>query len=499
MAYILSQGVNKQKIIKDMKRNILLIVLTVLINSVVVLGIVKLNSGSKDRVSDTYVYSDESGTVRPVVQNVTISGDNPDFVYAAENSVNAVVYVKVVKRAEKSQTPPSIFDYFFGYGDGVPREMIGTGSGVIITEDGYVVTNNHVISGATEIDVTVADQKTFRAELVGTDPATDIALLKIDAKGLPTIPMGNSDNLRLGEWVLAIGSPYGLTSTITAGIVSAKGRTMQSNQREFKIESFIQTDAAVNPGNSGGALVNVKGELVGINTAIISQTGAYSGYSFAVPVNIVSRVVEDLKSFGSVKRAVLGITMTNNSEDLKEQMKLSSSKGVYITEVAKGGAAATAGVKDGDILESINSEKVKNSASVQEMVNRYRPGDVIELGIIRGEKSLKLKATLIAKETQEMNAYNINGTVNLLGATLATAPKEELENLDLKYGVKIIKLERGKVRDAGIKEGFIITYVNNNPVTSPQDVAAQVKKSRRSILIEGFYPDGRLYYYAVGL
>ena len=450
-----------------------------------------------DKGQQTYVY--DPGSTGAVVRNVSISGDYPDFTYAAESSVNAVVYVKVVKRSEQPQGPSSLFEYFFGFGDSMPREQIGTGSGVIISEDGLIVTNNHVVSGATEIEVTIGDKKTFKADIIGTDPATDVAMLKIDAKGLPTIPMGNSDELRLGEWVLAIGSPYGLTSTITAGIVSAKGRSMPNYSGEFKIESFIQTDAAVNPGNSGGALVNIKGELVGINTAIISQTGSYAGYSFAVPVNIVKKIVSDFKEYGSVQRAMLGISMINNNETLKEKMKLSTTEGVYIAEVVKGGAAEAAGIEEGDILLSIDGAEVSKSTAVQEIINAHRPGDKIKVEVRRGDKTMSMDVTLIGKDTQEMNAYNRQGNVNLFGAQLVPAPKEELDKLGLEAGVKIASVEKGKIRDAGIKEGFIITYINNTPVSSPQDVAAEVKRSRRSLLIEGFYPDGNLYYYGIGL
>lgn len=447
--------------------------------------------------SETYVYTPD--TADAIVRNVSISGEYPDFTYAAETSVKAVVYVKVVKRSEQPQAPSSLFEYFFGFGNSVPREQVGTGSGVIISEDGFIVTNNHVVAGATEIEVTVGENKTFKADIVGTDPTTDVALLKIDAKGLPTIPMGDSDQLRLGEWVLAIGSPYGLTSTITAGIVSAKGRSMPNYSGEFKIESFIQTDAAVNPGNSGGALVNIKGELVGINTAIISQTGSYTGYSFAIPVNIVKKIAADFKEYGSVQRAVLGITMTNNTETLKEKMKLSTSDGVYISEVLKGSAAEKAGVKEGDVLLAIDSMKIVKSTQVQEVISQHSPGDVVRLEIMRGDKILSMEVTLIGKETQEMNAYNLQGNVNLFGAQLVPAPKEELEKLGLKAGVKVASVDKGKIRDAGIKAGFIITYINNSPVSSPQDVAAEVKKAKRSLLIEGFDTNGNLYYYGIGL
>ena len=473
------------------KKNWLIVLVAVIAGGLAGYVTVRMTSGGDSR---TYVYHDpDSGAT---VRNVSISGEYPDFTYAAETSVKAVVYVKVVKRSE---VPSSLFEYFFGFGSAIPREQVGTGSGVIISEDGFIVTNNHVVAGATEIEVTVGDNKTFKADIVGTDPATDVALLKIDAKGLPTIPMGDSDQLRLGEWVLAIGSPYGLTSTITAGIVSAKGRSMPGNSREFKIESFIQTDAAVNPGNSGGALVNIKGELVGINTAIISQTGSYSGYSFAIPVNMVKKITADFREYGSVQRAMLGITMLNNSEDLKEEMKLSTSDGVYISEVVKGGAAEAAGVKKNDILLSIDGVKVSKGTAVQEIINQHSPGDKVELEISRDGKILKMTVTLIGRETQEMNAYNLQGNVNLFGAQLVPAPREELEKLGLKSGVKVASVDKGKVRDAGIKAGFIITYVNNNPVASPQDVAAEVKKARRSLLIEGFDQNGSLYYYGIGL
>lgn len=447
------------------------------------------------------LYDSEEVSAKPVSKskNVNISSEYPDFTYAAEECVKAVVFVKVIKRSSRQEAPLSIFDYFFGYGDSLPREQVGTGSGVIVTEDGYIVTNNHVIAGASEIEVTIEDEKVYKAQLVGTDPATDIALLKIEAQGLPTISYGDSDNLRLGEWVLAIGSPYGLTSTITAGIVSAKGRSMPSYKQEFKIESFIQTDAAVNPGNSGGALVNIRGELVGINTAIYSQTGSYSGYSFAVPVNIVKKIVSDFKDYGSVQRAVLGITMQNNSEVFMNEMKLSTHKGVYISEVAKGSAAESGGLKAGDVILAISGTEVKNGSSVQEIITRYRPGDKITVDILRKDKPMSFEVTLKAKETRQMNAYGSQGNVNLFGAILTPAPKSELDKLGLKAGVKVEKVEKGKMRSAGIKEGFIITYINNTPVASPDDIAQQIKQSTRSILVEGVYSDGNIYYYGIGI
>ena len=321
-----------------MKRGILITLLSALAGGLTAYAVV---SGMTRTENVTSLVQSQDGSMFRTVN--LMQDDWPDFTYAAENAVDAVVYVKVTSTSSSpsQQVPNSIFDFFFGFPQGaVPqqREKVGSGSGVIIREDGYIVTNNHVIAGATRIEVTLNSNQTYEAELIGTDPATDVALLKIDASGLPVIPFGDSDKLRLGEWVIAIGSPYDLRSTITAGIVSAKGRSMPNYSGEYKIESFIQTDAAVNPGNSGGALVDKAGNLVGINTAIISQTGSYTGYSFAVPSNIVRKIVYDLMDFGSVKRAVLGITMQPIDDKIADELKLSSRNGVYCWSFQKWGS-----------------------------------------------------------------------------------------------------------------------------------------------------------------
>ena len=365
-----------------MKRGIITILLSAVISGLTAFAVVKTVTPSNESTS-TIVQADGS-----TYRTVNLSQDNyPDFTYAAESAVDAVVYVKVTSMQTSRQTPNSIFDFFFGYPEGgQQRERVGSGSGVIIREDGYIVTNNHVIDGANKIEVTLNNNQTYEATLVGTDPATDVALLKIDASGLPIIPFGDSSKLRLGEWVIAIGSPYDLRSTITAGIVSAKGRSMPNYSGEFKIESFIQTDAAVNPGNSGGALVDKAGNLVGINTAIISQTGSYAGYSFAVPSNIVKKIVYDRIDFGIVKRALLGITMQPVDEKIAKEMKLSSLNGVYIYEVSKNGAADKAGIKAGDVLVAIDSVKVTDGASVQEAVSRFSPGEKAMVTVIRDGK-----------------------------------------------------------------------------------------------------------------
>ena len=372
---------------KDMKRNyILVIVLAIVFGAAAAYFTTdRMLKKSADRIS--VVRNDSSGITRSV--NLS-ANDYPDFTFAAESAVEAVVSVTVVKRSE-TYVPSGILGLFFGYGQTVPREQIGSGSGVIITPDGYILTNNHVVEGATEIEVTMNDNTTYSADLIGTDPATDVAVIKVDGESLPTIPVADSDNLRIGEWVLAIGSPYQLQSTITAGIVSAKGRKMPNYTGEFKIESFIQTDAAVNPGNSGGALVDKTGALVGINTAIISETGAYSGYSFAIPSNMAMEVADDIIQYGSVHRASLGIVMQNIDKNFSSQLKLSSEEGVYITGVVPGGNADKAGIRAGDVLLKIGSEPARDAEAVRELISSYRQGEKVDVTVSRRGRELVME------------------------------------------------------------------------------------------------------------
>ena len=316
----------------------------------------------------------------------------PNFSDAAESAVQAVVYVKVTQRSNYQQ-PGSLLDLIFGFAQ-TPRDQVGLGSGVIIRPDGYIVTNNHVVSGADEIEVTLENNHVYPAKLVGTDPATDIALIKIEAEDLPTVPMGNSDDLRLGEWVLAIGSPYDLRSTITAGIVSAKGRSMPNYDGQYRVESFIQTDAAVNPGNSGGALVNAAGERVGINTSIISRTGSYAGYSFAVPVNIVGKVVDDFIEYGEVRRAMLGISITDVNAEVAAQANLAEIDGVYVADVQKDSPAEKGGIIKGDVIKEINLNTVHNSAGLQEQISRLRPGEKAVVTVLRDGKQHEIIVSL---------------------------------------------------------------------------------------------------------
>ena len=377
-----------------MKKGILYFFIAAIAGAISACAVVKLsNRNSTTADSSAVVQSDTQ------FRTVDLSNDKwPDFTFAAETCVDAVVYVKVRATQQVVSNAGALFRFFFGY-ERIPysREVQGSGSGVIIREDGYIVTNNHVIAGANAIEVTLNNNRTYPARLIGTDPATDVALIKIEENGLPIVPFADSDQLRLGEWVLAIGSPYDLRSTITAGIVSAKGRSMPkdpNNPNEFRIESFIQTDAAVNPGNSGGALVNKEGKLVGVNTAIISQTGSYAGYSFAVPSNIVKRITDDLMDYGTVHRARLGIVMLPINDEIAKELKLSSVNGVYITDMASDSAAAEAGIKVGDVVVEIGGSKVTGVSSVQELVNNFHPGDRAEVKVIRGGEALSFEVVL---------------------------------------------------------------------------------------------------------
>ena len=491
-----------------MKKGFLTVLLSILAGGLTAYGVVKAN---ENNLIPTRLTPD-GGSVEYRTVNLSES-DYPDFTYAAESAVQAVVYVEVTVQQQARSRGLDLeelfgFPFGFGFGDGYgqqqpqSREAKGSGSGVIIRPDGYIVTNNHVVSGATKISVTTNDNRQFDATVVGTDPATDVAIIKVEAEDLPTLPLGDSDKLRLGEWVLAIGSPLGqqLRSTITAGIVSAKGRSMPDGSGEFKIESFIQTDAAVNPGNSGGALVNKKGELVGINTAIVSQTGSYTGYSFAVPVNIVKRVAADLIDFGSVKRAMLGITMQPVStldKETQEKLKLNSMNGVYIVEVSKGSAAEEAGLKQGDVIIAIDGQRITDGASVQEKVNNYHPGDQAVITYVRDGREQQVQVTFHAAASQN-GETDVDGSVAFYGAKLRELTAEEKQAMGLRNGVKIVSVGQGKMAEAGATTGSVILYVNDEAVSKPEDVIAKAKKAQRGIYIEGVDANGKSFYFGFG-
>ena len=470
-----------------MKKGFLTVLLSVLAGGLTAYGVVKATV--PEPVTGTTVVTSAGGNSVEYRTVNLADTDYPDFTYAAESAVESVVYVEVtVQSRQQYQTIDPFFRFFFG-DEPLSREMKGSGSGVIIRPDGYIVTNNHVVNGATKISVTLNNNQQYDATIVGTDPVTDVAIIKVDATDLPSIPLGDSDSLRLGEWVLAIGSPLGvqLRSTITAGIVSAKGRSMPDGSGQFKIESFIQTDAAVNPGNSGGALVNKKGELVGINTAIVSQTGSYTGYSFAVPVNMVKRVVEDLIDYGSVKRAMLGITMGTVDKKIADEMKLSSVSGVYINEVLKGSAAEKAGLRKNDVIIAIDGQKVTDASSVQAKVGAYRPGDSADIAYVRDGKTAHATVVFLAAST-ENGEVDSEGTTAFYGARLKAAEK----------GVQIVSVGPGKMADAGAKEGGVILYVNGDAVSKPEEVVARAKKGLRAVYIEGVDVNGKTFYLAFG-
>jgi len=421
----------------------------------------------------------------------------PDLTFAAEKSVHTVVHIATqsVGRGGWSSGNPFL-DEFFGFRQREPRIAEGFGSGVILTDDGFIVTNNHVIENAQKIKVILNDKREFEARLVGADPSTDIALLKIDGNDLPYLTYGNSGNLKLGEWVLAVGNPFNLTSTVTAGIVSALGRNLQINPDQLAIEAFIQTDAAVNPGNSGGALVNQQGNLIGINTAIASRTGSYSGYSFAVPVSIVKKVVEDLKEFGEVQRALLGVSIGDVNAEIAEELNLDKVEGVYVGNVTENGAAKEAGLKAGDVIISIAGEKTKTSAELQEKVSQYRPGDDVKVVVLRDNERKQFTVTLRNKHG---DTQIVRDNITVLGALFENISDNDRQELDIEYGIKIKSINKGKLKDAGIEEGFIITNVNKKPIYEVNDFKREIGNARGGILVEGIYQNGEQAYFVFGV
>ena len=430
-----------------------------------------------------------------------------DLTDAADKSLHAVVHIKSTENG-KTRTvrrAPDIYDFFFGDGMGRQQEVrtrprVGFGSGVILTEDGYIVTNNHVIDGADEIDVTLNDNRSFKGRLVGCDDKTDLALIKIEVdEKLPALPVGDSDELKVGEWVLAVGNPFNLTSTVTAGIVSAKARTL--GVYNGGIESFIQTDAAINQGNSGGALVNARGELVGINAVLTSPTGSYAGYGFAIPTSIMTKVVSDLKQFGTVQRAILGIMGGTVTSELVEQKDLGVVDGVYVSEILPGGAAEDAGIEVGDVIVAVDGSKVKNMAQMQEMFTKHQPGDKVELTVVRNKKEKKFDVTL--KNVQGNTSVVKNVDLDMLGATFKELDDKDKRLYNVNYGLKVLDVAKGRFADAGIKKGFVVLKVNNTPVKSVDDMQKAVKQANSSsdqvLFIAGVTPSGKRAYFSVDL
>jgi serine protease Do len=436
--------------------------------------------------------------------NYTAMAINPalDFTMAAERTVNAVVHVKTESTRQPTSGNPWMD--MFGY-EMEPQVQQGSGSGVIISQNGYIVTNNHVIDGAQSISISMNNNKTYNAKVVGADPSTDIALLKIEETNLPTVTFGDSDALKIGEWVLAVGNPFDLTSTVTAGIVSAKARNINllrgDNSRDFfPIESFIQTDAAVNPGNSGGALVNISGQLVGINTAIASRTGSYSGYSFAVPASIVQKVTADLREFGMVQRAFIGVRISDVNQELADKLDLPGIAGIYVNDLVADGAAASAGIEAGDVILKVGVTDVKTVPELQEQISRYRPGDSVGLQIWRDGSSKSLELVLRNKEggTDLKNIEEIKSSM-LLGATIANITDEEKEKLKIHGGAKIIDLTAGKLKDIGVTKGFIVTKIDGEKIYDLKSFSDVLAEKSGGVLIEGVYPNGQKAYYGLGI
>ena len=429
-------------------------------------------------------------------------GGYPDLTYAAENAVKAVVNIEVISEVAVPRGYDPFLDFF-----GIPqhqgmqkREQRSGGSGVIISTDGYIVTNNHVVENSTKLRVKLNDGRTFDARKIGTDSATDVALIKIDAENLPTLAFGSSDALRLGEWVLAIGSPFDLQSTITAGIVSAKARQLDVIPDDFRLEAFIQTDAAVNPGNSGGALVNTRGELVGINTVIKSSTGSYIGYSFAVPESIVRKVVSDLKEYGIVQRALLGISYRYIDQDfidaMGKEVGISTVGGVYVASVVEDGAASEAGLRKGDIITNIDGVEIDAPSKLAEQIGKHRPNDKIKIIIKRGDNVKHFEVTLRNKAGgAELLPSDAVDVVKVLGGRFVEADEKLCKKLDIRGGVQVVQVSAGGLlAKARVREGFVITHINDRSVSSVTDLNAITSKVQS---IDGVYPDGRAASYMI--
>ncbi|MDE6336717.1 MAG: trypsin-like peptidase domain-containing protein [Muribaculaceae bacterium] len=447
-----------------------------------------------------------------------------DFTVAAENTVNAVVCIKSYTAQRQQQygnggggyDPFGMFDFFFGpqQRQQQPRQQqrnsepvqSGLGSGVILSADGYIVTNNHVIDGADKLEVLLNDNSTYEARVIGTDEATDLALIKIEAEKLNPITFGNSDDLKVGEWVLAVGNPFGFNSTVTAGIVSAKARSISQNSRGGKmgIESFIQTDAALNPGNSGGALVNLKGELIGINSAIYSNTGSYSGFSFAIPTSIVKKVMTDLKQYGTVQRAMLGCTIAELDAKIAKEKNITATKnGVLVVTVTDRSTAKELGLQPDDVIVGINNVEIHTVPQLMEQLNQYRPGDQITVTFIRDNQKQSKSGTL--RNSQGNTTITKKGDFSEIGCAFMKLGEETKRNLGISNGVQVTGLKNGAFRDSGIKDGFIITDINGRSVNTSDDVEMiynQIMKNDdgdKVMFITGLYPNGKKYYYAVNL
>ncbi len=470
------------------------------------LSTTQVSTARSPEYDNTYGFRNTSLTAD---QGVKSMGNAPDLTPAAERAVQAVVHIKVQGEREVRGGYIDPLEFFFGGRESsrMPQkqEVVGFGSGVIISDDGYIITNSHVVADSKNINVTLNDNRSFKAKLIGTDPSTDIALIKIEGKNFPTLPFGDADKLRLGEWVLAVGNPFNLTSTVTSGIVSAKSRATAERDPKggLKVESYIQTDAAVNRGNSGGALVNAAGELVGINSMIFSETGNFTGYSFAVPINIAAKVVADIKNYGSVQRAMLGITGGDVTNELVTSKKLSVNSGFYVADFSEISAAVAAGIEKGDVITAINKNPIRNFGELQGYTNRFRPGDVIQVTVNRKGKELTLPVKL--KNQDGGASISKSSGLGILGGTFKALERNQMRSYGISYGLEVSKLNSGKLKAAGIKDGFVILSANDYPLRSVSDLENIIRKimsapkDNRGLFLKGFYPDGQIRYYAIDL
>jgi Do/DeqQ family serine protease len=438
-------------------KKVFAIVLFSALGGALTLGAYKLFIESPQVVIERQV-EEKPSIVQTSYENKMVAAmENTDFTVAAEKTLNAVVHVK--NTAVKTYRDPWA-EFMFGQGSGTKQySQIGTGSGVVVSSDGYIITNNHVIRNATDIEVTLNDKKMYKAELIGTDPTNDIALLKIDAGKLPYITFGDSDNVKIGEWVLAVGNPYNLTSTVTAGIVSAKGRDLEGNGNIT--DSFIQTDAAVNPGNSGGALVNTRGELIGINTAISSRTGSFIGYSFAVPSNIAKKVIEDLMEFGNVQSAVLGVRGGELNAKLAEELNIDTAEGFYVSDVIEASGAEKSGLREGDVIIQIDGIKIKSFPDLKGFLSSKRPGDSVEVVYLRND---------MQEVAQVILSKNEVSVVSSLGLELKNLEAKELKKLNLSNGVKVSEVTNNNLKNYGVEKGYVLVEINNRKINSVNDV-----------------------------
>ncbi|MCD7935651.1 MAG: Do family serine endopeptidase [Tannerellaceae bacterium] len=499
---------------KTVLKNVLGVVLVAAISAGAAIG-TSTYIMNKKQAESSYSIESDYGFKQPVhfANYNAVAPETIDFTVIAEKAVNAVVHIKSVTKAQASNPQQQYidpFEFFFGNRGNRQQQLqprVGFGSGVIISTDGYIITNNHVIDGADEIEVTMNNNRKYSAKIIGTDPSTDIALLKIDETNLSVIPFGDSEKLKVGEWVLAIGNPFNLNSTVTAGIVSATGRSVMTGRDDVsRVASFIQTDAAVNPGNSGGALINTRGELVGINTLIYSETGNFAGYSFAVPISIAGKVVSDLREFGTVQRALLGVTIADiQNVPEEERNKLKVLEGAYVADFGTRSSAKEAGMEVGDVITAVNGTRVRSVSALQEQISKYRPGEKVSVEVDRKGSTKNFTVELRNAQGNTDVIQSKGDAADVLGAAFKELSAEQKRSLGISYGIEVTSVTNGKFKEHGVPKGYIIMQVNNQRINSIDDFEKIVERLLKSngqeqvLIIRGITPSGRTRHYAIDL